>query len=276
MARQIVKYIYGDDVIFADVYDSIDNHYSILASKNWLDQPVVEQLDGKELVIEDETGYLKVFNITAKSHQVWFDREKDAYIHAVYTVNTEKYEYIIYCIKSRIMDMGLVPESYEKFVRINDNRDAWVPRKISGIFRSIMTHVASENALGRHVTYNELIHYILHEMKNKEFLQRKYLAFTYEDFVLTTKAPKFRREVGNKDRSTFDFIDIEMVVRSTDASKEKVKANKKEIFDKAIDKLNNSKAFQKYGVPINFLKMYQFVVRKDGTLIISFCMKGES
>lgn len=95
------------------------------------------------------------------------------------------------------------------------------------------------------------------------------------EFILTVNRPKFRREVGNKNTKTFDFIDIEMVVRSTDATKEKVKANKDEIFKKAIEKLETSKRFQKYGVPVNFLKMYQFVVRKDGTLIISFCMKGE-
>lgn len=275
MAKQMVKYVYGDDVIFAERYDTIDKHYTIIVSKNWLNYPVLELLDGKELVIEDDTGYLKVFNTMAKSHQVWFDTDKNSYMRAVYNTSTEKYEYIIRCIKSRIISMNLIPETYEKFIRINDNRDVWVPRKISGIFRSLMTHVASENAKGEHITYDELIHYILHEMKDKDFLQRKYLTFAYTDYVLTVNRPKFRREVGNKNTKTFDFIDIEMVVRSTDATKEKVIANKDEIFKKAIEKLENNKSFHKYGVPINFLKMYQFIVRKDGTLIISFCIKDD-
>lgn len=275
MGSRFVKRTVGDTYMYNLHYDTIDEHYTVLVNEYFFNRPMIDLLGEKELVIDESTGYVKSVNITKKSHQVWFDANRNAYIHAVYEFNNDKYQHIINSIKSRIISMGLIPDSYEKFIRIDENRDVYVPRKISGIYRGLTIWVASENAKGNYITYDDLIYHILHEIKKKDFLQRKILTVLYEDFVLTTKVPRFRRDISNKDKSTFDFIDIEMVVRSTDATKEKVNANKQEIFDKAIAKLEVNKQFQKYGVPVNFLKMYQFVIRKDGTLIISFCIKDK-
>lgn len=157
-----------------------------------------------------------------------------------------------------------------------------VPKTLDELFDTIIMHIRyvrdyAATYQHEHIVLHldDIYDYISEEMDKARFLKKKQIKGPYTDFVLTVNRPKFRREVGNKDTKTFDFIDVEMVVRSTDATKEKVKANKDEIFKKAVEKLENNKSFQKYGVPINFLKMYQFVVRKDGTLIISFCIKGE-
>lgn len=174
---------------------------------------------------------------------------------------------------------GIVIGSVHQKHEVENARYYLIPKTMDDLMLTLMRFVESKtNGTLYHerqrAYLTDIYEYISH-MDKRTFQKIKQITGPYTDFVLTVNRPKFRREVGNKDTKTFDFIDVEMVVRSTDATKEKVKANKDEIFKKAIEKLENNKSFQKYGVPINFLKMYQFVVRKDGTLILSFCMKGE-
>lgn len=185
-------------------------------------------------------------------------------------------------LTTRAASFGVVVGSKTQKHEVENARYYLVPKTLEELFDTLIRHVRYVRdyaAIYRHehivLHLDDIYDYILDEMDKNRFLKKKTIKGPYTDFVLTVNRPKFRREVGNKNTKTFDFIDIEMVVRSTDATKEKVKANKDEIFKKAVEKLENNKSFQKYGVPVNFLKMYQFVVRKDGTLIISFCLKGE-
>lgn len=203
-------------------------------------------------------------------------RYDGAFVTTHYEFDEKTYNLIINTIKNRIKDLGFIPDSYEKYQKIENDRRVWVVRDTESIVHSVEYMVSLRTGAKMKVTLDDVLYYIQKSMSKYDFLKQKYLGSKYEDFVLSVYRPVFRREAGNKKTNTFDFIDIEMLVRSSDADKNKVKEHQQEIFDKAIHKIQESKQFQKYGVPVNILHMYQFVVRHDGTLIISFEVKGES
>lgn len=96
------------------------------------------------------------------------------------------------------------------------------------------------------------------------------------DFIISVHNPIFQRYTGNEENNTFDIIRIEMFVRSYPGDMlQRCKDHRKEILDSAINKLRGSKSYRKFGVPINFLKLYDMVLTKDNCVIISFCLKIE-
>lgn len=89
--------------------------------------------------------------------------------------------------------------------------------------------------------------------------------------------PIFQRYTDNEKKNTFDIVRIEMFVRSyPDSMFQRCKDHRQEMLDAAINKLRDSKNFRKFGVSINFLKMYDMVLTKDNCVILSFCLKKES
>lgn len=196
----------------------------------------------------------------------------DGEAHIVYFQSDPKLEEIlIKTIRDRMAEIGVDPDDSTKTVSFaKQGVPSYKGRSIESFINGPLRHYVYNHWL---YSFEALITAI--KTMNPRSFCVKADEWNPEEFVLTVNRPIYRRAAGNKNTKTFDFIDIEMVIRSTDADKRKVLENKAEIFNKAIEKLETSKQFQKYGVPINFLKMYQFVVRKDGTLIISFCMKGD-
>lgn len=101
--------------------------------------------------------------------------------------------------------------------------------------------------------------------------------------VLKIDRPEIRRETGNTNKKTFDFVRVEMSIRSTYQSVEKLKEHKKEIIQKALDKIDNYKPYQKYGVPVKYLHLYRMTLLQCGDLILDFevpkatdILKGET
>lgn len=96
------------------------------------------------------------------------------------------------------------------------------------------------------------------------------------DFIISVHNPIFQRYTGNEENNTFDIIRIEMFVRLYPGDMlQRCKDHRKEILDSAINKLRGSKSYRKFGVPINFLKLYDMVLTKDNCVILSFCLKTE-
>jgi len=88
--------------------------------------------------------------------------------------------------------------------------------------------------------------------------------------VLKIDRPEIRRETGNTNKKTFDFVRVEMSIRSTYQSVEKLRAHKKEIIQKALDKIDSYKPYQKYGVPVKYLHLYRMTLLQCGDLILDF------
>ena len=82
--------------------------------------------------------------------------------------------------------------------------------------------------------------------------------------VISVSRPSINREAGNKDRNTFDFIMIEILLRSDleipDIA-EYIKENLIDFDGRAREKIAEYKPYQKYGVPIEFLSLYGIATR---------------
>ena len=211
--------------------------------------------DGKCLVIRPRDGLIQ-YEYPRPDYTKYYDSDE------------ETWKLILGTIRNRILEMGLIPESTEKVIPIENRRDVYVPKLYKNILPYVHGYVG-----GRVVSLNELLNYISNEMPKRQFLSNRCLTPVYDEFVLSVGRPKFRRLAGNTRKNSFDIIDIEIVIRSSDADKEKVKEHKQEILEKTMNKIESSKSFQKYGIPTNFLRMYQFVLRHDGTIMISFDLK---
>lgn len=95
----------------------------------------------------------------------------------------------------------------------------------------------------------------------------------FEKFF-TIKTVKIERETGNKKVNTFDFIRVDVGVPQ--GRKDKIsfiKNNLAELTKRVLKKIENSKRFQKYGVPINFLKLSNVVLRCDDLIEFTFELK---
>ena len=88
--------------------------------------------------------------------------------------------------------------------------------------------------------------------------------------IVNEQGPVFQRFTGNEDPDTFDIIRIEILLRAFfDNSIELCREHKDELLDAAIDKLKSSVKFRNFGVPINFLKVYDIVLTQDHRVILS-------
>lgn len=85
-----------------------------------------------------------------------------------------------------------------------------------------------------------------------------------------------RRESGNTDTKTFDFIDVEVVLVALE-TKEKimkyVKTFKDRLLKEVLDKLKTSKRYQSYNVPIEYLHLHDIVITCDGLAVFMFELK---
>lgn len=93
------------------------------------------------------------------------------------------------------------------------------------------------------------------------------------DFIISVHKPVFQRYTGNDNENTFDIVRLEIILREQDNMMQQCIEHKKEILDASVDKLKSSKSFRKYGVPVNFLKVYDMVLTKDNCIILSLCLK---
>lgn len=94
------------------------------------------------------------------------------------------------------------------------------------------------------------------------------------DKFFTVKPVRFERETGNKKKNTFDFIRVDVGVPECRKDKvEFIKSNIGELNQRVLKKIENNKRFQKFGVPINFLKLSNVVLRCDDLIEFTFELK---
>lgn len=99
---------------------------------------------------------------------------------------------------------------------------------------------------------------------------------TLGNLVTKIEKPVFERETGNNNKNVFDFIyvTVRMVQNCDENHVSYFKKHKKEIFKMVVEKLQADKQFQKFGVPVNFLKA-QATVKKDFTIEFVFELKEQ-
>lgn len=114
-------------------------------------------------------------------------------------------------------------------------------------------------------------------IENPELILSKKKKKEPYSMIVNVQGPIFQRFTGNEDPDTFDIIRIEILLRAfSDNSIELCREHKDELLEAAIDKLKSSVKFRNFGVPINFLKVYDIVLTHDHRVILSLCLKDLS
>ena len=85
----------------------------------------------------------------------------------------------------------------------------------------------------------------------------------------------FRREYGNRNTKTFDFIDAEIrvCITSYDEALNFCMVNKKELIAYAMQTIANGKRFKKYGVTTDWLKVDNIIFTSQKVMDIMFVLK---
>ena len=96
-------------------------------------------------------------------------------------------------------------------------------------------------------------------------------------FIVNIKHLDIRKAYGNKKEGTFDFIRVEMILRSMDYKERNrmITENKKEIISYALDWIGKNERYRAYGVSTDFLKPYSMGVN-GSVLILDFELKGSA
>lgn len=89
-------------------------------------------------------------------------------------------------------------------------------------------------------------------------------------FICKIDSPKFYRSPNNPKKNTFDYIYIDVSILSTTAMQDRdayLKEHIQEIRKKVIEKLENSRTFKKYGIPVNFLKVGRTTLKRKSNVL---------
>lgn len=94
-------------------------------------------------------------------------------------------------------------------------------------------------------------------------------------FITKIDTPSIEREIGNKNKNTFDFIYVDVcIIHFWETDKRKyIKENMPEIKRRVVEKIESSNQFKRYGVPINFLKVTSITLTRDDVLHFIFELK---
>lgn len=93
------------------------------------------------------------------------------------------------------------------------------------------------------------------------------------DFIIKVSPPIIGRYYTNKNTKTFDFITIYMSFLDSPNYKEIIKNNFKSICKIALKRLKSYDRFQKYGIPVNYLKLSDFTILSDKRIELKFELK---
>ena len=93
--------------------------------------------------------------------------------------------------------------------------------------------------------------------------------------------PTYERIPGNNNKATFDHVRMTVGLpryqfNSWEALQNEVKKYQKEICQRVVQRLEKDRQFRKYGIPINFLKVSDVIMRRDFSMEFIFELKVTS
>lgn len=99
-------------------------------------------------------------------------------------------------------------------------------------------------------------------------LERRPKAEGIERFITKINRPIFARIPENPNKKTFDFIFMQVnIISKWEKDRGKyINDHLEEIKEIVIKKLKSSRSFQRYGVPVNFLRITKITLKRDNTL----------
>lgn len=147
--------------------------------------------------------------------------------------------------------------------------DDFCKNEITGSIRGgLMIHLGSilakaEDGLEWQVITNDFLYRGDSEWRYDRIL--RHITFKKNDI-------KFVRMPENPNKNTFDYIHMAIGL-SGSSKKEFVRENYKEIVKRAVKILSESAKFNKFGIPVNCLKVEKAVITRQDELILTFGLK---
>lgn len=112
----------------------------------------------------------------------------------------------------------------------------------------------------------ELVHRIPQELSHVDRL------------VQSIAPPAYERVPGNNNKTTFDHIRMTVGLpryqfNSWEALLNEVKKHQRGIYQRVAQRLEKDRQFKKYGIPMNFLKVSDVILRRDFSMEFIFELK---
>ena len=101
--------------------------------------------------------------------------------------------------------------------------------------------------------------------------------YDQSDPIISIKLIDISRTAENKDRSTFDFVTVELLLRSDleiEDMNEFVRDNLIEFSRRALEKVASAKKYQKYNVPVEYLSLYGIATRGKSCLEFKYELRN--
>ena len=113
---------------------------------------------------------------------------------------------------------------------------------------------------------------ICNEYQHKTFSKDSYVRSTdpMVRHLGRFEKPMIYRSSGNDNKNTFDFIKTSVTILGVENKLEFVKQYKNDICNAVLDKIAESRTFQKYGVPVNILRLTNLTMGNSGILYFTF------
>ena len=101
-----------------------------------------------------------------------------------------------------------------------------------------------------------------------------------DQLVQYISPPIYERVPENQDERTFDYIRMTVGLpryqyNSWESLQDEIKKYQREIYCRVLQKLENDRYFKRYGVPINFIRGSEVILRRDFSLEFIFELKGQ-
>lgn len=106
-------------------------------------------------------------------------------------------------------------------------------------------------------TLKEAIYYL--KLNQSEFRFKERSKEELSDPIISISVPDITRKFDNKDPNTFDFVAIEILLRSNlgiDNMEAYVKQNLEIFNNRALQKIAEDKKYKGFNVPVEYLKLY--------------------
>lgn len=126
----------------------------------------------------------------------------------------------------------------------------------------------------KELTEESLYNYV---NSNPELFIKNYLTREKAKYGIITSTGKvsFRKKVGNKKASTFDFVSVDysLISRSNKELFPIIKDHQNEIMTDAYQKIKEKMDGKKFEIPVSFLQPYSMMITQDKLLHIDFELK---
>lgn len=123
-------------------------------------------------------------------------------------------------------------------------------------------------------TLTQALYYL--KLNQEEFRLKARSKEECTDPIISITTPDITRKFGNNDKNTFDFVAIEILLRSNLGIEDMdayVNKNREMFNKRALKKIAENKKYQSFGVPVEYLKLYSIGTHMKSSIRMMYELK---